>query len=338
MSHFTVSVRVPSSTDVNQLDSAVEKLLAPYQENNMGDCPQEYLEFKDTEAEHLEDYTSGGVCVLQLRLPDGSHDSPYNSIYRKDERWVYPEGSEVIRVPANEVFETFDEYMEVHQDMRRNEDGKYGYMRNPNAKWDWWMVGGRWTGFYPVAPELLEQDDAFKRGTPGLFTTPTFDNHVDACRIKHIDSESVRNTTQTRISHFWEAIKSYTKYGQKCYTEMRVLHELGAAYLTAKPKENPTTFLHPQPFPQDEPEYYVVKRSVVTKKEQLQEKLELYFHPLQTWAFLDPEKGWRESSNVGLFGSSSETTADLLDYLEEFVVWLHSGDDNDWLVIVDCHT
>lgn len=24
-------------------------------------------------------------------------------------------------------------------------DGKYGYKRNPNAKWDWYVLGGRWT-------------------------------------------------------------------------------------------------------------------------------------------------------------------------------------------------
>lgn len=37
MSHFTVAVFSDGS-------KTVEKLLAPYQENNMGDCPKEYLE------------------------------------------------------------------------------------------------------------------------------------------------------------------------------------------------------------------------------------------------------------------------------------------------------
>ena len=45
MSHFTVAVITES------LDK-VDELLAPYQENNMGNCPKEYLEFYDIEEEY----------------------------------------------------------------------------------------------------------------------------------------------------------------------------------------------------------------------------------------------------------------------------------------------
>jgi len=38
MSHYTVAVIV-DKLDENE----VAKMLAPYQENNMGDCPREYL-------------------------------------------------------------------------------------------------------------------------------------------------------------------------------------------------------------------------------------------------------------------------------------------------------
>lgn len=44
MSHFTVGVICKELNDY-------EKLLAPYQENNMGDCPKEYLEFTSTSKE-----------------------------------------------------------------------------------------------------------------------------------------------------------------------------------------------------------------------------------------------------------------------------------------------
>lgn len=37
---------------------------------------------------------------------------------------------------------TMDEYAEDEGYIKH--DGKYGYMMNPNAKWDWWVVGGRW--------------------------------------------------------------------------------------------------------------------------------------------------------------------------------------------------
>lgn len=41
------------------------------------------------------------------------------------------------------------EYMEFYEDEDCDVDpdtGKRGYWQNPNAKWDWWMLGGRWRG------------------------------------------------------------------------------------------------------------------------------------------------------------------------------------------------
>ena len=42
MSHFTVGVFIDTKKDKKLGD-----LLAPYQENNMGDCTKEYLEFNE---------------------------------------------------------------------------------------------------------------------------------------------------------------------------------------------------------------------------------------------------------------------------------------------------
>ena len=40
-----------------------------------------------------------------------------------------------------------DDYHGYHM-----EDGKWGRRTNPNAKWDWWQVGGRWSGFFDLKP------------------------------------------------------------------------------------------------------------------------------------------------------------------------------------------
>lgn len=52
MSHFTVAVITKTG-----LRADVEKLLAPYQENNMDDCPQEYLEFNEDEDCEVDEKT-----------------------------------------------------------------------------------------------------------------------------------------------------------------------------------------------------------------------------------------------------------------------------------------
>ncbi len=45
MSHFAVAVFTKEG-------QKIEELLAPYQENNMGDCPKHFLEFHDVEEEY----------------------------------------------------------------------------------------------------------------------------------------------------------------------------------------------------------------------------------------------------------------------------------------------
>lgn len=75
MSHFSVLV----------IGDNVEGQLAPFQENNMGDCPKQYLEFTADEDSEVDDIT-----------------------------------------------------------------GKKGYWKNPNAKWDWYRVGGRWAGHFKL--------------------------------------------------------------------------------------------------------------------------------------------------------------------------------------------
>ena len=44
-------------------------------------------------------------------------------------------------------YSTFDQYMKDYYGYMQ-QDGAWGYMENPNAKWDWYQDGGRWSGFF----------------------------------------------------------------------------------------------------------------------------------------------------------------------------------------------
>ena len=84
MSHFSVAVFQDGSR-------TVEELLAPYQENNMGDCPGQYLRFVSATESSREEYETGEgerVC-----LEDGRDHS---SFYGKEKR-----------VPASEFERSF---------------------------------------------------------------------------------------------------------------------------------------------------------------------------------------------------------------------------------------
>ncbi|AQS86669.1 hypothetical protein AA101099_2488 [Neoasaia chiangmaiensis NBRC 101099] len=113
MSHFNVFMT----------GEDVEDQLAPFQENNMGDCPPEYLSFCDCHDE----------CV---------------------ERW---KDADQNGVPFRERFRTFDLFVREFFGYVRNHDtGRYGYFHNPDAKWDWYEIGGRWSGRLMIRQEAAD--------------------------------------------------------------------------------------------------------------------------------------------------------------------------------------
>ncbi len=114
-----------------------------------------------------------------------------------------PEGWEEVEVPCKEVV-TLLEYIDDHYgrphlgiDDEPDLEGehKWGWVMvgandevvelvgrtNPDAKWDWWEVGGRWAGFWKVKPEYIDQD----------FPDVDEDGYTDQCLKKHVDIDAM---------------------------------------------------------------------------------------------------------------------------------------------------
>lgn len=73
MSHFTVGVICKELNDY-------EKLLAPYQENNMGDCPKEYLKFTSTSKEEKKRYEND--TTERFVTDDGKYLYTWDSCFK----------------------------------------------------------------------------------------------------------------------------------------------------------------------------------------------------------------------------------------------------------------
>lgn len=122
MGHFKVAVVVKHASDV-------EKLLAPFQENSIGDCPKEYLEFYSQQEEVEQEYENGKIPMVKLQ--DGTYVERYDLV----------EGQELVEVPYKQLYATLKDYAEdrFNFDEERQE---YGYWENLNTKLDWWQLGG----------------------------------------------------------------------------------------------------------------------------------------------------------------------------------------------------
>lgn len=159
MSHFTVLVVTAPGEDP-------EAALAPYQENNMGDCPPEYMIFND----HTEEVTKN-----------------------------YEEAD----AETKEKYPTLEQYAEEYEGYKKQEDGRYGYFENPNAKWDWYLLGGRWTGFFKAKEGVI-----IKRGKPGLMTPEAEAGWGDQFAKKDIDFDFMRKEAEEKAAETYDTINS----------------------------------------------------------------------------------------------------------------------------------
>lgn len=156
MSHFITAV-------ITKNPNNYQEELAPYQENNMGDCPKEFLEFVDKTEEYKKEWQE--ESVEKVKLPNGNYISTCDnrlkhyitkeeyealdkSVHKgsegwgKDERFFFYDVSQVngtlVSVPYREIYKTLDDYVENEwgDDEWDDEMRAYGYWDNPNAKWD----------------------------------------------------------------------------------------------------------------------------------------------------------------------------------------------------------
>jgi len=191
MSHFTVLI----------VGEDPDGQLIPFQENNMGDCPEEYMKFHDKEDEMREEYENEKVVqymfkddgewlfqwdnkitkrigdILRSRLPSlkntpvkkrASFNNGLSDIAdhlggikqleeasKKLKEEMIGSG-DLIREEKRyqNIYATFEEFCQAHHGYKGRDEktGKYGYWENPNAKWDWYQLGGRWNGFFKMKP------------------------------------------------------------------------------------------------------------------------------------------------------------------------------------------
>lgn len=176
MSHFVTIVAMEPTEDV---EGKLAEMLAPYDENK--EVP-EYREYEDGPAENYWLYTSAKSTAEEVANNDRSSVKPYkpNEIgfssafdnrNTEEEQWEKlkkeaeafkqfsspPTWPEVIEY-ANNRWYPEGETEENRQSILRydeEQDKAYTYSTyNPESKWDWYSIGGRWSGYFPIRGDL----------------------------------------------------------------------------------------------------------------------------------------------------------------------------------------
>lgn len=282
-----------------------EDQLAPYQENNMGDCPQEYLEF-DVEVEAAEIATR----AQELRDEKKEDGSP-----------KFPRYAEI----------SDEEVLKDYYGGEKNEDGDWGYWSNPNSRWDWYQIGGRWAGMLKLK-EGATGEKGEQSWMQRMSGTPYPEGRADQAYKGDIDVEGMRAEAVKEAEERWAKYEAVVKeHGPLPSDEWTKLpggedrDKAKAEYWDHPTVKGVKEMLGLFGFPSDE-----FKGS----KEEYIEKAK--FNALGTYALLmDGE--WVAQGEMGWFGMSSDTEESRSDFYKKLNEAFDALPDDTLITIVDCH-
>ena len=282
MSHFAVLVKIDSQmlAKYSDVSTVLEHMLAPYQENNMGDCPAEFLEFND--------------CTEEI-----------------NQEWAETDQSE---------YDNFEDYVEEYFGYKwHSEQNAYGYYTNLNAKWDWYVVGGRWSA---MLPEL----------SSGML--------LDIVQVKNLDVQRLNDITLEKTKKWWTKYVLYRQVKEGVlqkedlpdglHTDITFfipdnLHDMGLI-----------TCIKPREFVDNKWTNGEWEEKIVLSFEDLVSNYRWFFE-FSTWAVLDVN-GWHEKGDMGWWGLSSATPDSRKQFAQSyFNTFIKDEDPETYLVIVDCH-
>ncbi|GAB6037158.1 hypothetical protein JCM15519_17170 [Fundidesulfovibrio butyratiphilus] len=253
--------------------------MAPFQENNMGDCQEQFLAFVEDED-----------CDLDEKA------------------------------------------------------GRRGYWENPNAKWDWYQLGGRWAGFLLVSAGVAgirSEESTFsknfrlRRGEPDPYGDDPL--RVDAARHGDINWEGMMKAMAQAAGKRWDEEMQRVAQADKTAEAWR--SEFFS--MDDKTKGRFARMLESTGLPNSLETYrlWCLNRSFLTGVDLLHDKdrggyVAKNSVPL-TFAYLKDGK-WGERGDMGWFGCVADEK-DCTTWEKEFEQMLETLSPDTMIWIVDCH-
>jgi hypothetical protein len=366
MSHYTVMVCLPGT--VTDLDAALSLAMAPYDENMTVEPRKDYEEGGPEDywfvssirrnAEHLRDGTG-----LKRYEPNGffSYSSEASKKTHDEQRAEFAEWAALEPLLDNPV--TWPTVAKMHNEKydhtERTEDGDldretlhvdedgraYTWTTyNPDSKWDYWRIGGRWGGYFIHKPDAGRWD--LVRGERG-WDSPDGSRHpgyptCDGGAREVLDFEAMRE--QAGI----EADERYSKY-EKLVSEHGTAKPWSHFYGLAEAKalgwdearkqygEQPLILAHRQ-LPYEE-QLTGMGRCIVDEFFLLRVEYILAARAgaVPAYATVTLSGEWAAPGRMGWWGASSDERGDREAYHVAMNKYLDELKPDTVLVVLDCH-
>ena len=173
---------------------------------------------------------------------------------------------------------------------------------NPNSKWDWYVLGGRWRGFFKAKKE--------KKGicgdSGGLYKIEPTPGWYDQLKKGDIDFQGMRNLVINK------AIQTYKKFEKKFKEDPKCKNFNPYFDFGVENKGNRNNFI-----PESREEYINRQKHIAP------------------YAVIKNGK-WHEKGQMGWFGMSSNDKKPR-DWEEEFISLFEDVSDDTLVSVFDCH-
>lgn len=331
MTHFLVLVSITErrlSAAFGDIDDAVAEMLAPYDEATKD---ERYLVFVDEEDELRARYAT--ESTERIRCADGTLALPWDERFRKPGTFGTGSGTheapaslERVQVPFRETYATFEAWAKDwcgYDGPKPN--GRYGHTTNPNGHWDWYQIGGRWSGCFPLIPNGIGMDPARVADVAPIWEIDKA--RVEATRVERRDTflREYRALLSGKTFPVFEGPREKAKHiGLLRVERGPALAKAGEVILPWSAYVGAT----------DERGAWNDVATVVTP-ETLEATYGRCFHPLVAYAAVDND-GWHAPGKMGWFGCSDDEPTAYVKWCDEFA-GRFLADPSATLVLVDCH-
>ena len=331
MSHFTLLVVTPDRPD----EDLLERLLQPWHEYESTGIEDEHVVEID-ETDRVNQLWAEPTEAV--RLADGTIErkgDPQFWSKATNPEFTLPPGASLITLPRGEIEiakgETIEGWATSYGGWRSDGSGRFFSHTNPQARWDWWVVGGRWSGFFRLKPGV-----APIVGQPGAFG-PMREGHLyaDCARLADIDIEAMRHDDATLALETWDKARDATTGLPEALSWDALKASMAGSDIDAmrrayhqQPAVEALRVAIPGLFDPD-PMLESLRQDRETIASRAREAT------LGTHAYLRNGE-WREQGQMGWFGISRDDQPDHAWY-SEMAAMIASLDPSTWLTVIDCH-
>lgn len=191
MSHFSLLI----------IGDEPEEQLKPFQQFDLDSGFNEYVVFRDDEDYLRKEWEEGTISARKIEDPEKYPDidiidsEEYGLISASYDSKL--SGLPYIDIPAVLAYPSFETFCEEYHgyDERDEKQGRYGYWENPNSKWDWYELGGRWKNFLKIKTKTSYTNpfNRYKKGSAAIWVSQCFSHQIDWEGMERIRKEKAED-------------------------------------------------------------------------------------------------------------------------------------------------